>query len=30
MSTQGVGLLVRNIRLPVCAFVELELDYRES
>jgi len=28
--TQGAGLLKRKTCLPVCAFVDLELDTRES
>jgi len=30
MSTQGVGPLIRNTCLSVCAFFDLELDYCES
>jgi len=30
MSTQGVGLLIRNTYLPVSTFVGLELDDCES
>jgi len=30
MTTHGVGLLMCNTCLPVCAFVDSELDYCES